>query len=96
MELRTCRDPFRLCLTIVGIPFGIPASRLSVLALWPFGCTVVIEEQAVARAPEGTRLTTDARHFWLTAEGVLPCCELDRATGGGEERDDGSRGRTDR
>lgn len=30
-----------LCLTIVGIPFGIQAFKLSVLALWPFGQTVV-------------------------------------------------------
>jgi len=32
-----------LCLTIVGIPFGIQAFKLSVLALWPFG-RVVVEE----------------------------------------------------
>ncbi|MCB0964519.1 MAG: YccF domain-containing protein [Acidimicrobiales bacterium] len=30
-----------LCLTIVGIPFGIQAFKLSVLALWPFGRQVV-------------------------------------------------------
>ena len=26
-----------LCVTIIGIPFGIQAFKLSVLALWPFG-----------------------------------------------------------
>lgn len=26
-----------LCITIIGIPFGIQAFKLSVLALWPFG-----------------------------------------------------------
>jgi uncharacterized membrane protein YccF (DUF307 family) len=26
-----------LCITIVGIPFGIQAFKLGVLALWPFG-----------------------------------------------------------
>jgi uncharacterized membrane protein YccF (DUF307 family) len=30
-----------LCLTIIGIPFGIQAFKLSVLSLWPFGRTVV-------------------------------------------------------
>ena len=30
-----------LCITIIGIPFGIQAFKLSVLALWPFGRTVV-------------------------------------------------------
>jgi uncharacterized membrane protein YccF (DUF307 family) len=30
-----------LCLTIVGIPFGVQAFKLSVLALWPFGRKVV-------------------------------------------------------
>lgn len=32
-----------LCLTIIGIPFGIQAFKLSVLALWPFGRMVVDE-----------------------------------------------------
>jgi uncharacterized membrane protein YccF (DUF307 family) len=26
-----------LCMTIIGIPFGVQAFKLSVLALWPFG-----------------------------------------------------------
>jgi uncharacterized membrane protein YccF (DUF307 family) len=30
-----------LCVTIVGIPFGVQAFKLSVLALWPFGRDVV-------------------------------------------------------
>jgi uncharacterized membrane protein YccF (DUF307 family) len=30
-----------LCLTVIGIPFGLQAFKLSVLALWPFGRTVV-------------------------------------------------------
>jgi uncharacterized membrane protein YccF (DUF307 family) len=30
-----------LCLTIVGIPFGLQAFKLSVLSLWPFGRTIV-------------------------------------------------------
>jgi uncharacterized membrane protein YccF (DUF307 family) len=30
-----------LCVTIIGIPFGLQSFKLSVLALWPFGRTVV-------------------------------------------------------
>jgi uncharacterized membrane protein YccF (DUF307 family) len=30
-----------LCLTVVGIPFGMQAFKLSVLSLWPFGRVVV-------------------------------------------------------
>ena len=29
-----------LCLTIIGIPFGVQSFKLSVLALWPFGRTI--------------------------------------------------------
>jgi uncharacterized membrane protein YccF (DUF307 family) len=32
-----------LCITIIGIPFGIQAFKLSVLSLWPFGREVVVE-----------------------------------------------------
>jgi uncharacterized membrane protein YccF (DUF307 family) len=34
-----------LCITIIGIPFGIQAFKMSVLALWPFGSTVVPEDR---------------------------------------------------
>jgi uncharacterized membrane protein YccF (DUF307 family) len=30
-----------LCITIIGIPFGIQAFKLSVFALWPFGRSIV-------------------------------------------------------
>jgi len=30
-----------LCITIIGIPFGVQAFKLSALALWPFGREVV-------------------------------------------------------
>jgi len=30
-----------LCITIIGIPFGVQAFKLSVLALWPFGRSIV-------------------------------------------------------
>ncbi len=33
-----------LCITIIGIPFGVQSFKLSLLALWPFGQTVVPSE----------------------------------------------------
>lgn len=30
-----------LCVTLIGIPFGIQAFKLGVLSLWPFGNKVV-------------------------------------------------------
>ena len=30
-----------MCITIIGIPFGVQAFKLSALALWPFGREVV-------------------------------------------------------
>jgi uncharacterized membrane protein YccF (DUF307 family) len=32
-----------LCLTIIGIPFGIQAFKLSILSLWPFGREIVAD-----------------------------------------------------
>jgi len=33
---------FLLCLTIIGIPFGIQSFKLAFLALWPFGKTIAL------------------------------------------------------
>lgn len=35
-----------LCLTIVGIPFGVQIMKLGVFAMWPFGREVVQREKA--------------------------------------------------
>lgn len=35
-----------LCLTIIGIPFGIQIFKLAFVALWPFGTTVETSNQA--------------------------------------------------
>lgn len=37
---------FLMMITIVGIPFGIQTLKLGVLALWPFGKTVVTHERS--------------------------------------------------
>jgi uncharacterized membrane protein YccF (DUF307 family) len=38
-----------MCVTIIGIPFGVAAFRIGVYALWPFGYTVV--DRSGAGAP---------------------------------------------
>lgn len=35
-----------LCITIIGIPFGIQAFKLAILALWPFGKTIRLKPSA--------------------------------------------------
>lgn len=35
-----------LCLTIIGIPFGLQTLKLGILALWPFGSEIVHKENA--------------------------------------------------
>lgn len=41
-----------LAMTIIGIPFGIVSFRMAVLALWPFGKSVVSQD----RIPPGARV----------------------------------------
>jgi uncharacterized membrane protein YccF (DUF307 family) len=37
-----------LCLTIIGIPFGVQAFKISTLALWPFGRVIVRTNSTVS------------------------------------------------
>jgi uncharacterized membrane protein YccF (DUF307 family) len=37
---------FVLCLTIIGIPFGLQCFKLGVLMLWPFGSKVIPAENS--------------------------------------------------
>lgn len=37
---------FVLCLTIIGIPFGIQVFKLAFVALWPFGTRIETKESA--------------------------------------------------
>lgn len=54
-----------LCLTIVGIPFGMQCFKLAGLALWPFG-------KEVDRAPHASTgcLGVGLNLFWLVVAGV--------------------------
>lgn len=35
-----------LMLTIIGIPFGLQVIKLAIVALWPFGAKITIEEKS--------------------------------------------------
>ena len=69
-----------LCITIIGIPFGVQAFKLAAFTLWPFGKTVVA-------SPEGGCLEVGANVVWLVlvgwelflahlAAGVLLCITI--------------------
>jgi uncharacterized membrane protein YccF (DUF307 family) len=53
-----------MCLTIIGIPFGIQSFKLAMFALWPFGRSVVA-------APANTGpLSTIGNILWFVLAGV--------------------------
>lgn len=55
-----------LCITIIGIPFGVQAIKLGVLMLWPFGSRVDL------MPGQPGRLSTIMNILWLIAG--LPIC----------------------
>ncbi|MBO7067246.1 MAG: YccF domain-containing protein [Bacteroidaceae bacterium] len=53
-----------LCITIIGIPFGIQIFKLAGLALWPFG-------KEVRTKPQGTGcLSTFMNVIWILIGGI--------------------------
>lgn len=53
-----------LCVTIIGIPFGIQAFKLGVLALWPFGQRIEYMDYAPGC------LSTIMNILWLLIGGI--------------------------
>ncbi|WP_372774319.1 YccF domain-containing protein [Mangrovibacterium sp.] len=53
-----------LCITIVGIPFGLQAIKLSLLALWPFGAKIEYMDYAPGC------LSTIMNIIWLLIGGI--------------------------
>lgn len=60
-----------LCLTIIGIPFGIAAFRIGVYALWPFGYTTVERRDAGAGSFLGNILWLLLAGWWLALGHIL-------------------------
>ena len=56
-----------LCITIVGIPFGLQTLKLAVLALWPFGKEIRDKKGAVGC------LSTLMNIIWLLCGGIWIC-----------------------
>ena len=54
-----------LCITIIGIPFGVAAFRIGLYALWPFGYTVVERPGAGAPSCVGNVLWLILAGWWL-------------------------------
>jgi len=54
-----------LCITIIGIPFGIAAFRIGVYALWPFGYTTVERRDAGSPSCVGNVLWLVLAGWWL-------------------------------
>ena len=55
-----------LCITIIGIPFGLASFRIGLYALWPFGRTVVDKPGAGAASCVGNVLWLAAVVLWLS------------------------------
>ncbi|MEU2412336.1 YccF domain-containing protein [Streptomyces sp. NPDC013099] len=54
-----------LCITIIGIPFGVAAFRIGVYALWPFGYTVLDRHDAGGGSLVGNVLWVILAGWWL-------------------------------
>ncbi|MET9220677.1 YccF domain-containing protein [Streptomyces sp. NPDC088197] len=69
-----------LCVTIIGIPFGIAAFRIGVYALWPFGYTAVERRDAGTGSFVGNVLWVILAGWWLAlghiVTGVLLCVTI--------------------
>ena len=53
-----------LCLTIIGIPFGIQVIKLAQLSLWPFGKEIITKDRGTGC------LATFMNVFWLLTFGL--------------------------
>jgi len=66
-----------LCITVIGIPFGIAAFRIGRFALWPFGYTTVERRDAGAPSCIGNVLWLVLAGWWLAlghiVTGVMLC-----------------------
>ncbi|GGU34554.1 YccF domain-containing protein [Streptomyces lavendofoliae] len=60
-----------LCVTILGIPFGLAAFRIGLYALWPFGQTVVDRRDAGAASCVGNVLWLVLAGWWLALGHVV-------------------------
>ncbi|MEV6104658.1 YccF domain-containing protein [Streptomyces sp. NPDC051940] len=60
-----------LCITIIGIPFGIASFRIAGYALWPFGRTTVERHDAGAPSVIGNVLWLILAGWWLALGHIM-------------------------
>ncbi|WP_369211197.1 YccF domain-containing protein [Streptomyces flavofungini] len=69
-----------LCITIIGIPFGVASFRIGRYALWPFGYAAVERRDAGAPSCVGNALWLVLAGWWLAighiVTGVLLCVTI--------------------
>jgi uncharacterized membrane protein YccF (DUF307 family) len=69
-----------LCVTIVGVPFGVAAFRIGRYALWPFGYTTVERTDAGAASCIGNVLWLILAGWWIAlghiATGIAMCVTI--------------------
>nr|WP_079086359.1 YccF domain-containing protein [Streptomyces silvensis] len=69
-----------LCVTIIGIPFGLAAFRIGLFALWPFGRMAVERRDAGAASLIGNVLWVILAGWWLALAhvftGLLLCLTI--------------------
>ena len=56
-----------LCLTVVGIPFGVQAFKLAALMLWPFGKDIVDDRASLGGGTLGLVMNV----LWCVVAGVV-------------------------
>ena len=60
-----------LCITIIGIPFGVASFRIGIYALWPFGYTTIERRDAGAPSCLGNILWFVLAGWWLALTHVF-------------------------
>lgn len=60
-----------LCITVIGIPFGIAAFRIGRYALWPFGRDVVVRPDAGTGSAVGNVLWLVLAGWWIALGHVV-------------------------
>ncbi|AJE84907.1 MULTISPECIES: YccF domain-containing protein [Streptomyces] len=69
-----------LCITIIGIPFGLASFRIAVYALWPFGRTTVVRPDAGAPSLVGNVLWVVLAGWWIAlahiSTGLVQCLTI--------------------
>lgn len=60
-----------LCITIIGIPWGVASFRLANFALWPFGRTVVPKQSAGVFSLLGNVIWLILAGWWLALAHIM-------------------------